>query len=252
MIRLEDDIMEKIDMKQTFAQTFHKLRVKNKYTQNQIAEILHVSDKTISKWETGKSVPDIEILFDIANLFKVSIDYLVTGKTNSQTNDAMKVVYGENNEILHYLGVDGDRLFTRDEVTRILNRRLDRFKENLLKEYGLTQKAELDTIVARYYLLENMTRYPIEAEVKKDKEDREIKKLIEFFKKKRFNAGHAICIVQEMWNRKDISNYQYVKLMDFYLKLTPEEMKEITKECEEISANEMNKNQDLSSEEKPE
>lgn len=39
-----------------------KLREKNKITQNQLAEALGVSDKAISKWETGESYPDITLL----------------------------------------------------------------------------------------------------------------------------------------------------------------------------------------------
>jgi len=37
-------------------------RKKKEYTQKQLAGVLGVSDKTISKWETGKSIPDIAML----------------------------------------------------------------------------------------------------------------------------------------------------------------------------------------------
>lgn len=50
-----------------------ELREKNKITQSQLAETLGVSDKAISKWETGKGYPDITLLEPIADVFHISI-----------------------------------------------------------------------------------------------------------------------------------------------------------------------------------
>ena len=59
--------------------TIKKLREKNKLTQSELGRKLLVSDKTISKWETGKGYPDITLIEDIANIFKVSITELFQG-----------------------------------------------------------------------------------------------------------------------------------------------------------------------------
>ena len=56
-----------------------ELREKNKLTQAQLAEMLGVSDKTVSKWETGKGYPDITLLEPIADAFKVSVPELISG-----------------------------------------------------------------------------------------------------------------------------------------------------------------------------
>ena len=48
-----------------------ELREKRKMTQLQLAEILRVSDKTISKWETAKGYPDITLLEPIAEAFLI-------------------------------------------------------------------------------------------------------------------------------------------------------------------------------------
>ena len=56
-----------------------ELREKNKMTQLQLAEILGVSDKTVSKWETGKGYPDITLLESIAEAFRVSLTELISG-----------------------------------------------------------------------------------------------------------------------------------------------------------------------------
>ena len=59
--------------------TIKELREKNKITQVQLAEKLGVSDKTVSKWETGKGYPDITPLEPIADALRVSVAELITG-----------------------------------------------------------------------------------------------------------------------------------------------------------------------------
>ncbi|MCR4705400.1 MAG: helix-turn-helix domain-containing protein [Lachnospiraceae bacterium] len=63
-----------------------ELREKNKMTQLQLAEKLCVSDKTISKWETGKGYPDITLLEPIAEAFRISVTELISGNTIHNTN----------------------------------------------------------------------------------------------------------------------------------------------------------------------
>lgn len=57
-----------------------KLRKEKGLTQNELAEKLQVSDKAISKWESNKGDPSIEFLPVMAELFGVTLDYLITGK----------------------------------------------------------------------------------------------------------------------------------------------------------------------------
>ena len=63
-----------------------ELREKNHLTQAELAERLCVSDKTISKWETGKGYPDISLLEPIAKMFGVSITELISGNAISNVN----------------------------------------------------------------------------------------------------------------------------------------------------------------------
>lgn len=63
-----------------------ELREKKKLTQAELAEKLHVSDKTISKWETAKGYPDITLLEPIAVVFGVSVAELISGNTISNRN----------------------------------------------------------------------------------------------------------------------------------------------------------------------
>lgn len=56
-----------------------ELRERKGLTQLRLAEILGVSDKTVSKWETGKGYPDITLLEPIADAFGVSLPELISG-----------------------------------------------------------------------------------------------------------------------------------------------------------------------------
>lgn len=63
-----------------------ELREKCHLTQAEFAAKLNVSDKTVSKWETGKGYPDISLLEPIANVFRVSIAELLSGYAVSNVN----------------------------------------------------------------------------------------------------------------------------------------------------------------------
>ncbi|MBR0302362.1 MAG: helix-turn-helix transcriptional regulator [Clostridia bacterium] len=53
-------------------------------TQAELAEKLCYSDKAISKWERGESIPDVIILKQVADLFSVTVDYLLTTHDESE------------------------------------------------------------------------------------------------------------------------------------------------------------------------
>lgn len=66
------------NVKDILAQNLIKLRTENNLTQTELAEKLNYTDKSISKWEHGETTPPIDVLKDIADLYNVSLDYLVT------------------------------------------------------------------------------------------------------------------------------------------------------------------------------
>ena len=67
------------ELKIIFASNLIKLRTAAGMTQAELGEKLHYSDKSISKWERGESVPDVYVLSCLAELFGVSVDYLISG-----------------------------------------------------------------------------------------------------------------------------------------------------------------------------
>ena len=60
------------------------LRREKGITQEQLAEELGVSDRTISRWETGNNMPDISLLVEIADFFDVSIPEIIKGERKSE------------------------------------------------------------------------------------------------------------------------------------------------------------------------
>lgn len=63
-----------------------QLRENKKMTQLQLGSLLSVSDKTVSKWETGKSYPDISLLQPLADALSVSVSELLSGNAIRNTN----------------------------------------------------------------------------------------------------------------------------------------------------------------------
>ncbi|MBS5282640.1 MAG: helix-turn-helix domain-containing protein [Clostridiales bacterium] len=74
--------------------TIKTLREKNGITQKELAEIIGVSDKTVSKWETNRGLPDIGIIEELAKALRVSLSELLTGdlKTNENTSGNIKKI----------------------------------------------------------------------------------------------------------------------------------------------------------------
>lgn len=66
------------NIKQVIATNIAELRRAAGLTQLEFAETLNYSDKAVSKWERGDSLPDVAVLKQIADLFHVTLDYLVT------------------------------------------------------------------------------------------------------------------------------------------------------------------------------
>ena len=64
-----------------------ELRNEKGLTQEQLAEVLNVSSRTVSRWETGSNMPDISILVEIAGFYDVSIPEIVQGERKSEIMD---------------------------------------------------------------------------------------------------------------------------------------------------------------------
>lgn len=62
------------------------LRKEKRMTQKQLADVMNISDKTISKWERGLGCPDVSLLSELSNILSVNIEKILLG--NLEPNDA--------------------------------------------------------------------------------------------------------------------------------------------------------------------
>ena len=75
-------------MKNTFGENLKRLRVTKNYTQEQAAQMLNISPKSLSRWECGATMPDVMMLPEIARLYCVTIDDLYKTQSVAYENYA--------------------------------------------------------------------------------------------------------------------------------------------------------------------
>lgn len=71
---------------ENFGQFLTELRKERKLTQQQVADALNVSNKTVSKWECNNGIPEIESLLDLAKLYNMTVDELLNQRKNTHQN----------------------------------------------------------------------------------------------------------------------------------------------------------------------
>lgn len=69
-----------MDEKNRTGEFLAKLRNEKGYTQQKLADKIHVSNKAISNWENGRSNPDLDMMKELAKIFDVTVDELYAGK----------------------------------------------------------------------------------------------------------------------------------------------------------------------------
>lgn len=85
-------------------QFLRELRTEKKLTQEQFAEIIGMTNRSISRWENGVNMPDFDVLIQIAEYFDVSIEEILDGerRTSSMDNETeetlLKVADYNNSE----------------------------------------------------------------------------------------------------------------------------------------------------------
>lgn len=78
-------------MKTQFGTIIKKLREKQGLSQEELGDIVGVSDKTVSSWEINRTEPKMGIVQQLADYFKVTTDYLIKGEENNSSNELKKI-----------------------------------------------------------------------------------------------------------------------------------------------------------------
>lgn len=93
------------DIKLAVAKNIAELRTANKMTQLELAERLNYSDKAVSKWEHGDSLPDLCVLAEIADIFGVSLDYLIKDEHTAEELPTVKSKYRYSKSVITLVSV---------------------------------------------------------------------------------------------------------------------------------------------------
>lgn len=72
-----------------------KLRESKQITQKELADSIHVSDKAVSKWETGQGFPDISLLEPLAKALGISVVELLSGEDIRNRNRSFNMLKGK-------------------------------------------------------------------------------------------------------------------------------------------------------------
>ncbi len=87
-----------------------KLRVKNGFSQREVAKYLDVSPSIISGYETGERTPSVEMLLSLSNLYQCSTDYLL-GREDTGLSAGLNVD-----------GLSDDQILALAELVRTIKR----------------------------------------------------------------------------------------------------------------------------------
>ncbi len=123
------------------------LRNEKGFTQEELAEKLNVSSRSVSRWENGKNFPDISLLVQLAELYDVEIVEIIDGERKSE------IMNEETREVAEKLSdyAEADKELT---IKRIRN-------QSLMGVAALAMYFILDIfeIAAQYPILESLSQY---------------------------------------------------------------------------------------------
>ncbi|PFS65136.1 transcriptional regulator [Bacillus cereus] len=108
-----------------FSERLKEEREKRNWSQHDLAEKIHVSRQSVSKWETGKNYPSIEIIIHLSDLFGITIDELLRSDeelTQKVIEDSKQLAYPKWKLFFDSLFMLGVFLFLTKIVVWMLNK----------------------------------------------------------------------------------------------------------------------------------
>lgn len=116
--------MEAFD-RQLFGKRLRNLRIQKNVSQKDLAAILLLSNSTVSQYESGTRIPDMQMLIKIADYFRCPTDYLL-GRTDDPNME-------KNLAVAHYKGLKGDDLSGLDDIIEDAIIRAAKWREDIEK-----------------------------------------------------------------------------------------------------------------------
>lgn len=106
------------------------LRKERKITQAELANLLYVTDKTISSWESGRTEPSLEMLIKVSEILQCNVSYLIYGKnikSDIETEIKIKITEKEYKEL--------DAFFSKSAVFIKENSQLDTYYQPTYRKF---------------------------------------------------------------------------------------------------------------------
>lgn len=75
------------------------LRKSKGYTQQEVADALYVTQKTVSRWENGEGIPDVNILTSVADFYCITVDELLKGEKSNKEIFQSSIRYSNKNRV---------------------------------------------------------------------------------------------------------------------------------------------------------
>ena len=110
-----------------FSEKFKNLRKSRELTQEEIANIFHVSPQAVSRWETGVTYPDIELLPSLADFFEITVDNLL-GIDVKKKEERLEEIINQISDARTKQAVDENAI---DQELEIIQNGLVEFPNNL-------------------------------------------------------------------------------------------------------------------------
>lgn len=82
----------------TLGEKIKKIRISNNLKQSELAEMLFVSEKTISSWENNRTVPDLNMIYKISDYFKKSFYCLINDDYDTENTNEIEIKLKVDNE----------------------------------------------------------------------------------------------------------------------------------------------------------
>jgi transcriptional regulator with XRE-family HTH domain len=121
-----------------FSLRLKALRESNEISQQVLADFLHYSQQSIAKWESGDSMPPVDVLTRIADYFKVSVDYLLgqdltVKETSGEYTNPKDLVM----RLIHHPTIARYALYSLDSLSE---KDLSLFAEDVLQMISIAAK----------------------------------------------------------------------------------------------------------------
>lgn len=110
----------------TIGEKIVHLRISYDISQMQLAKLLKVSRQSISKWESGENIPQVDKIAELCNIFKISADELINDEIIIHRNKKIKPIISEGFKF-KYFGTDGFRGEANVDLTALHAFKIGRF-----------------------------------------------------------------------------------------------------------------------------